>query len=587
MIGDGQTAALVDDAGAIVWLCWPRFDSDACFASLVGSSENGRWSLVVRDIVRTRRAYREDTLILETTIDTSTGSAVVLDFMPMRGEASDVVRVVRCVHGEVAFDMCLDPRFDYGRRRPRWRATSPHEAVAFAGPAALRVRAFGTKLDVADDACTASPLLRAGESAAFVLTFFPSHLAPPQSVDVDRALEDTDHFWRNWIARCTYDGPWKEVVRRSLMTMKALVYAPTGGIVAAATSSLPERVGGSRNWDYRYCWVRDATFTLLAFLHAGYVDEAKAWREWLVRALGGEPGDVQPVYGVAGEPRILEWEADWLGGYEGSRPVRFGNGAFSQWQLDVFGELIDALFQAHRAGLKLTEEDWSIHCRMIEAIEQVWQKPDRGIWESRGKPRRFVQSQVMVWTALDRCVRLAEAEHRPAPLERWRALRARVHDEICARGFNEKLGSFTRAFDDDELDASVLLMLHVGFLPPTDPRIRSTVARIGHDLCVDGFIRRYAPERSDDGVGGSEAAFLACGFWYADALVLTGERAEAERMFERLVGICNGFGLLSEEYDTAGARLVGNLPQALSHLSLVNTACNLASDAGPAKQRSS
>lgn len=586
-IGDGQTAALVDRSGSLVWLCWPRFDSDVCFAGLLGTEENGCWSMTARDVARTTRGYLDDTLILETRIETKTGSARLIDFMPIRGEASDVVRMVVGEKGEVRVDMRLDPRFDYGRRRPRWSAVSPHEVIAVSGPAALRLQANAGEIDLSQGDARASLKVREGETVSFVLTYFASHRDAPRPVDPDKALAETESFWREWIGRCTYQGPWREAVRRSLMVMKALVYAPTGGIVAAATSSLPEKIGGARNWDYRFCWIRDATFTLLAFLHAGYEEEAKSWRDWLVRALGGEPGHVQPLYGLAGEPRIPEWEADWLPGYEGSKPVRFGNGAFSQWQIDVYGELVDALFQAHRAGLKLTESDWQMLCRMMDVIEQVWQEPDRGIWESRGKPQRFVQSQAMIWTAIDRCIRLAEAESLEAPLDRWRALRARVHDEICQRGFDEQKKSFTRAFDENGLDASVLLLLHVGFLPPEDPRIRSTVEAIGRELCENGFVLRYRTDQSDDGLSGGEAAFLACSFWYADALVLTGHREEADGFFERLMQVRNDLGLLSEEYDPHATRLVGNFPQALSHLSLVNTACNLASDAGPARQRSS
>jgi len=586
MIGDCQTAALVHRDATIEWLCWPRFDSEACFASLLGAPENGQWKIAAIDPdVQLSRRYREETLILETRVVTPEGSATLLDFMPPRAQASDVIRIVIGEQGTVRLKSDLRLRFDYGRLKPRWDRETVCCAAAEVGPHAVCLDAE-VPLDCAEDgACGCEFSVAAGQSVAFVLTYFVSYGARPRKVDPKAALQETEQFWADWVARCTYDGPAREAVVRSLITMKALVFQPSGGIAAAPTSSLPERAGGERNWDYRYCWLRDATFTLLAFLHCGYEQEAASWRDWLVRAAGGEPAHLQPLYGMGGEARLPEWEADWLCGFGGAKPVRFGNLAYVQQQLDVPGEVVDALYQARLHGLPQSQPAWQVQVAMVEHLEKIWQQPDRGIWESRDLPQRFTQSQAMLWAAFDRAISTAERENLDAPLDRWRAVRDQLHREICEQGWNAELNSFVRYFGSDELDASVLLLPQIGFLPATDPRIAGTVAAIGQRLKKDGFIMRYDSEASKDGLPPGEGTFLACSLWYADVLAMMGRYDQAHEMFDRVLSIRNDLGLLAEGYDPATGTLTGNFPQALSHLTLVNTALNLTRSDGPAKRR--
>ena len=587
LIGDCETAALVHRSGVIEWLCWPRFDSPACFAALVGSPENGRWRIgAVDEDARLSRRYRGHSLILETCIETATGTALLIDFMPVRRQASDVVRIVHGQSGTVRLQSELTLRFDHGRIWPRWTQEKDGLAVAVAGPNAARLAAE-RPLRLRDDrACIADFTISAGERAAFVLTYCASHGASPDPVDAELALAETEHFWADWVARCRYEGPWRDAVIRSLITMKALTYRPSGGIVAAPTTSLSEESGKSGNWDYRFCWLRDATFALLSLLHSGYREEAAAWRDWLLRAAGGDPAQLQPIYGMAGESLLPEWEADWLSGFQGVKPVRLGNAAFAQRQFDVCGEVVDALHQARAHGIAPSDLAWRLQLRMVEHLESVWQQPDSGIWEARGHRRRFTHSQAMIWAAVDRMIRHGEAEHPEAPLARWREWRARIHHEICHRGYNSELNSFVRCFDAATVDASLLLLPQIGFLPPEDPRIRGTVAAIGDRLCRDGFVFRH--EADDDGESrpAGAAAFLACSFWYADALLMLGRREEAVAIFERALSVRNDLGLLSEEYEIGSGRLTGNFPQALSHLALVNTALNLARSEGPARRRS-
>ena len=585
MIGDCQTAAMVHRSGAIQWLCWPRFDSEACLASLLGDAGNGEWKIAaMHPAAKTSRRYRHETLILETRVTTPEGEALLIDFMPIRGRASDVVRIVRGVAGRVRFQSLLRLRFDYGRLAPRWDRESDRRAVAVAGPNAVCFAA-DVAFSPGDDPCGCDFSVGAGDQVALVMTYFESFGERPEPVDAIASLTETEQFWSEWVGRGSYDGPWREAVVRSLITMKALIYRPSGGIAAAVTSSLPEQAGGTRNWDYRYCWLRDATFTLLALIHSGYDQEAAAWRDWLVRAAAGDPSHLQPLYGMGGESRIDEWEAAWLAGFGGAKPVRFGNLAYTQRQLDVPGEVIDALHQGRKHGLPYSEPAWRVQLAMVEQLEKGWQQPDRGIWESRDAPQFFTQSQAMIWAAFDRTIATAEEENLDAPLERWRALRDRIHARICAEGFNSEQNCFVRHFGSSELDASLLLLPQIGFLPPDDPRIVGTVDAIGARLMKDGFIMRYDSEASKDGLPPGEGTFLACSLWYADALALMGRYDDAQAMFERVLAIRNDVGLLAEGYDPAAKSFTGNFPQALSHLSLVNTALNLSSAHGPAKSR--
>jgi GH15 family glucan-1,4-alpha-glucosidase len=586
LIGDCEAAALVSRAGSIDWLCWPRFDSPACFAALLGGREHGHWSITpVEEGARVTRRYRGHTLILETQIETAAGAVTVLDFMPPRGRNSDIVRIVRGERGRVAMRTELILRFDYGRTVP-WVTRLPDGGIrAVAGPDMVTLHA---SVDVhGEDLTTVGDFeVGAGEAVTFVLTHGPSHRPPPKAVDPESALEHTERFWSEWAARARPDGQWNDAVMRSLVTLKALTFAPTGGMVAAPTTSLPEDLGGVRNWDYRFCWLRDATLTLLALMNAGFFNEARAWREWLLRAAAGAPAQLQIMYGLAGERRLTESEIGWLPGYEASTPVRIGNAAHGQLQLDVFGEVMDALHQARRGGLDLREEDWAFQRELLRHLTTVWQQPDEGIWEVRGGPRHFTHSKVMAWVAFDRGIRAIEDGGVEGPVDEWRAVRQAIHDDVCTHGFDPRLGSFVQSYGSQELDASLLLLPTVGFLPPTDERVLGTIAAVEQRLFVDGFLRRYDPATSPDGLAGGEGVFLACSFWLADAYVLIGRHDDAKRLFERLVALSNDVGLLSEEYDTEARRLVGNFPQAFSHIALVNTAHNLARAEKPAEQRS-
>lgn len=586
LIGDCETAALVSRGGSIDWLCWPRFDSGACFAALLGGPEHGRWVIEAADPnARVTRRYRDNSLILETRIETSEGAAKVIDFMPPRGRNSDIVRIACGERGRVRMRTELVLRFDYGRSIPwvnhlrdgTFRAIAGPDMVLLHTPVALHGRDLTTVGEFDTEAETRIP---------FVLTHGHSHLSPPAAIDPESALAGTEAFWKEWVSRSESLGEWSDPVTRSLITLKALTYAPTGGIVAAPTTSLPEQLGGSRNWDYRFCWLRDATLTLLALMNAGYYDEARAWRDWLLRAAAGAPSQLQIMYGLAGERRLIESEVLWLPGYEHSRPVRVGNAAHDQLQLDVFGEVMDALHHARLGAIHPREADWAFQRAVLEHLERIWVQADGGIWEVRGGPRHFTHSKVMAWVALDRGIRAVEAFGLEGPAGRWRMVRQRIHDEVCIRGFDSQRGCFVQSYGSKELDASLLLLPTVGFLPATDPRIRGTIEAVERRLFVDGFLLRYDTATSNDGLPEGEGAFLACSFWLADAYVLIGRVDDARRLFERLLSLRNDVGLLAEEYDTRAKRLVGNFPQAFSHIALINTAHNLARVTKPVEQRS-
>lgn len=580
-----MTAALVSKAGSIDWLCWPRFDSPACFAALLGSPENGRWRITPASApTRVTRRYLPGTMILETLFETPTGSAALIDFMAV--EKTSIIRIVEGRSGSVDMRLDLSLRFEYGSAVP-WVTRLNHGSgiLAIAGPDQVVLRS-DVKLHGRGMTTVASFTAEAGHRKRFVLSHAASHLAVPVPPDADTALDDTEASWHSWSGRCTYKGVYRDEVQRSLMTLKALSYYPTGGIVAAPTTSLPEQPGGSRNWDYRYCWLRDATFTLLALMHAGYQDEARAWGAWLRRSVAGTPAQLQTLYGLAGERGVLEWEVPWLAGYQGASPVRIGNAASTQLQLDVYGELIDALYQESALGLARPTSSWPLQRALVTHLEKIWEQPDESIWEVRGGAQNFTFSKVMVWVALDRAVRGAESFNLPAPLERWKALRERVHELVCREGFSASRNSFVQYFGGDTLDASLLLLPLVGFLPPEDPRIVGTVKAIGEDLMIDGLVRRYHTHETNDGLTGNEGVFLACSFWYVDNLVLQGREPEARAMFERLLGLANDVGLLAEEYEPVSKRQLGNFPQAFSHLALINSALNLDTYSGPAAQRS-
>jgi GH15 family glucan-1,4-alpha-glucosidase len=580
LIGDMQTAALVCTDGSIDWLCLPRFDSPACFTRLLGTEDHGYWRIcpaVAGGQPAPARRYDGDSLILQTEWRTGTGTVRVIDFMPPRdGGPPVLVRIVEGVHGHVDMECTLRVRLGYGSILP-WVRRRDGRISAVAGPDSLWLDT-PVALTGRDMAHTAAFRVTAGERIPFVLTWRPGHEDPPEQADPEAGLAQTAGFWRDWVRRCTYDGPHRDAVIRSLITLKALTYAPTGGIVAAATTSLPEDIGGVRNWDYRYCWLRDATITLEALLRTGYTEEAAAWRNWLERAIAGDPKDVQIMYGVAGERRLDEWEAEWLPGYEGSAPVRVGNAAVGQRQLDVYGELIDALSLGRAAGLSFERHAWSLQRALLGFLEKNWDQPDEGIWEVRGPRRHFVHSKVMAWVAFDRAHH-ATTQGLPGPGDRWQEIAGKIHAEVCSHGFDEKRGAFTQYYGATELDAAVLLIPEVGFLPPEDPRVVSTVQAIQRDLMSDGLVRRYqlATGPSEvDGLSGSEGAFLACSFWLVTALQRIGQEDQANELFERLLGLRNDVGLLSEEYDPRYRRLVGNIPQAFSHVPLVQAALNLA-----------
>lgn len=585
VIGDCETAALVSLDGSIDWLCWPRFDSAPCFAALLGSAANGHWRLApIEPSTSISRRYVEDTLVLETDHLTPTGCVKVTDFMPLRGQASDLVRIVTGESGRVRLSSEIVFRFDGGRIKPLITRT-PEGLCATTGPHAVRIASDVEQWTIREGRCTAQFEVCAGQRLAFVLTYFESFRPVPEAVDGLAALERTVRAWRDWMQGCGYEGPWRTEVGRSLITLKALTYGPTGGMVAAPTSSLPESLGGPRNWDYRYCWLRDATFTLMSLLEAGYVEEAAAWRDWLIRSAAGDVDRLQPIYTVLGEHRLTEWEADWLKGYEESRPVRFGNDAARQRQLDILGEVVDVLYQAERHGVRMSPVEWGLLRALIGRIEQTWREPDRGIWEVRGSPQRFTHSMVLAWAGADRGVRLACERGATEDAVKWSKLRDSIHAEVCSSCYDTDQGCFTQAAGVKALDAATLLMPLVGFLPACDPRIQRTVDAIRGRLMRDGFVRRYDPDATDDGLRHGEAPFLACTFWYADNLALQERFAEAEAVFTRLLSVGNDLGLFSEEYDPGAGRALGNFPQALTHVSLIGTAFNL-TGRGPAHRRS-
>jgi GH15 family glucan-1,4-alpha-glucosidase len=575
LIGDLQTAALVGSNGSIDWLCFPRFDSGACFAALLGNEWDGRWLLAPDcKVERTERRYRERTLVHELDFHCETGVARVIDFMPPRGSEPDVVRIVECLEGSVPLRMELVIRFEYGSIVPWVRRLDDGTRVAVAGPNALALRTTATTRGV--NLRTVSEFtLDAGERTSFVLSWYPSHREPPPAIDCEEALEDTCAFWREWLGNSTYHGRWEDAVLRSLMVLKALTYDPTGGIVAAPTTSLPEQIGGVRNWDYRYCWLRDATFALDALLESGFKEEAQAWRSWLLRAIAGDPDDLQIMYGPAGERRLPEYELPWLAGFENSRPVRVGNSASTQFQLDVYGEVMDVLHQARRQHIAPDDQSWAIQRVLLADLELRWREPDEGIWEVRGPRRHFTHSKVMAWVAMDRGVKAVEQFGRAGAVDRWRQVRDEIHAEVLAQGFDEELGSFVQSYGSKRVDASLLTIPLFGFLPPDDPRVRGTLEAVRRELLVDGFVQRYRHDpdvESVDGLPPGEGAFFLCSFWFVDNLVLLGELEEAREMFDRLLSLRNDLGLLSEEYDPKLQRLVGNFPQAFSHIGLINTA---------------
>jgi GH15 family glucan-1,4-alpha-glucosidase len=585
MLGDTQTAALVADDGSLDWLCVPRFDSPACFAALLGTEEHGRWLLAPAAGGRaTRRRYRDGTLVLETEFDTPDGTVRLVDCMPIRDRDVDVVRIVEGVSGTVPMRMDLVIRFGYGNVVP-WVRSKEGATVAIAGPDGLCLR---TPVQTRGQHfhTVAEFEIAAGDRVPFVLTWFPSHHGVPKPVDARRSVAETTAWWERWSARGTAAGEWGDLVQRSALTLKGLTYAPTGGLVAAATTSLPESVGGVRNWDYRYCWLRDATFSLYALMSLGFLDEARAWRDWLLRALAGQPEKAQIMYGAAGERHLLEYEVGWLPGYEGSQPVRVGNAASDQFQLDVYGEVFDALHQTRRLGLEPDPSLWPLIRTLLDFLEDAWRQPDEGIWEVRGPRQHFTHSKVMAWVAFDRAVKMVRELHLGDDPTRWEWLRDEIHAQICAQGFDPGRNAFVQRYGSDALDASLLMIPLVGFLPPEDPRVRGTVDAIQRDLMVDGFVRRYETHDGVDGLPPGEGAFLPCSFWLADNLALMGRTAEARELFLRLVALCNDVGLISEEYDPAAGRLLGNFPQAMTHVALVNTACNLAGYGGPARTRS-
>ena len=572
---------MVGRDGSIDWLCWPAFDSDACFAGLLGNKLNGRWLISPEDVTASSRRYWDDTLILETRFETATGAVALIDFMPPRGHASDVVRLVRGISGNVKLKMQLIIRFGFGGDIPWVKRTEQGALLAICGPD-MTVLRTPVQTRGEDMTTVADFEVKEGETIPFVLTYGPSHLPVPKAINPAHALRDTQKFWTEWCSHCTHQGENRDLVMRSLITLKALTYAPTGGIVAAPTTSLPEIPGGAKNWDYRFCWLRDATFTLLALMNSGYTAEAVAWHNWLLRAVAGAPANMQIMYGIMGQRRLLEWEATWLPGYEGAMPVRVGNAAHAQLQLDVYGELIDAFHQWRTAKLELDASTWAVECTVLEHLAEIWDQPDHGIWERRGAGRHYVSSKVMTWVAFDRGIKSAETFAFKAPLDKWRALRDAIHLDVCAKGFDPELNSFVESYGSKMLDASILLLPSVGFLPPEDPRVRGTLAAIERYLMRDGFVLRHDPREAEQQP--AEGAFLACTLWLADAYVLAGEFAHAQELFTRVVAVANDLGLLSEEYDTAACRQTGNFPQALTHIALINTAHNLCAAKTPAEK---
>jgi GH15 family glucan-1,4-alpha-glucosidase len=575
-LSDTQTGALVSRDGCVDWLCFPRFDSPACFASLLGGKENGHWLFFSDDeVTAVRRRYRGETLILETELETKNGAVRLIDFMPPRGENPDIIRIIEGLRGKVSMQMELIIRFDYGHIVPWVRLRKRSDGLeAVAGPDALILR---TPVETRgkDLTTVAEFAVAKGDRIPFVLTWFASHADPPRKINPEHALHDTEVFWGDWAKRFETKGKWRDAIVRSLITLKGLTYAPTGGLVAALTTSLPEQIGGVRNWDYRFCWLRDAALILLVLLGAGYREEAKSWREWLLRAIAGSPAQMQTIYGVSGERRLIEHEIPWLSGYENSRPVRVGNAASNQFQLDVYGEVLAAAWQGHRAGIKMTDPDWSLMVAIMKFLESHWQEPDEGIWEVRGGRQQFTHSKMMAWLAFDRAIKLVENcgcaayEH----FDRWQKIRDQIHAEVCERGYNTNKKAFTQVYGSDALDASLLTMPLTGFLPVSDARVRGTIEAIERELMHDGFVLRYRPQETGvDGLPGDEGVFLPCSFWLADCWHLLGRKKEARELFERLLDVRNDLGLLAEEYDPRAKRQLGNFPQAFSHVALVSCA---------------
>jgi GH15 family glucan-1,4-alpha-glucosidase len=574
LIGDCQTAALVDKGGSIDWLCWPTFSSEACFAKILGTEENGYWKIAPAEGEWTvHRKYREHTLIVETVFENSDWAVRLTDFMPVRGKNSDVVRIVEGLRGTVRMSMVLSLRFDYGHAVP-WVTRIDDGVRAVAGPnlAILRgsVPTHGENLKT-----IAEFPVSEGKRVWFTLTYGLSHLDDPAPIDVDQAFKDTVNFWEEWTGRLNFDGKHREIVERSLITLKAMTYMPTGGIVAAVTTSLPEFIGGVRNWDYRYCWLRDTTFTLLALANGGYYDEAAAWQDWLLRALAGSPEQVQIMYGLSGERQLQEWTVDWLPGYENSKPVRIGNAAAAQMQLDIYGEMLDSFYHAQSKMARHTEQDFRVLALLLDHLEQIWQEPDQGIWETRGGARQFTYSKLMAWVAFDRAVLLAEQLNYEAPIEKWKSIREKIRQQILERAFNHEKNSFVQVYGSDELDASLLLIPLVGFLPGSDRRVQGTVEAIRRELMRDGLVLRYNTSKVKDGLPAGEGVFLACSFWMVSSLKAIGREEEAFQLFDRLLLLTNDLGLLSEEYAPKEHRQVGNFPQAFSHIALVNAAYDL------------
>ena len=582
IIGDCLTAALVGRDGSVDWLCLPRFDSPACFAALLGDENNGRWTIAPKgEVTATSRRYRGDSLILETEFTTPTGKVRLIDFMPPRGEAPDLVRIVEGVEGRVDLHMELVFRFDYGSVVP-WVTRSDDGLTAIAGPDMVRlVSKIQTHGEHFTTTCRFSA--EVGERIPFVLTWYPSYGHQPKTVDPEEALRNAEAFWGEWVAKCNYQGPNRGSVVRSLVTLKALTYAPTGGMVAAPTTSLPEEFGGGRNWDYRYCWVRDSTFTLFALANAGYLDEARAWRSWLQRAVAGTPDTLQIMYGIDGQRRLPEADLPWLRGYEGAKPVRIGNAAAHQFQLDVFGELAGTMYECRRAGLEADDNGWNIAVSLFEHLETLWREPDEGIWEVRGRRRHFTHSKVMAWVAFDRAVKVVEEFHLEGPADRWRSVRDEIHAEVCREGYNAEKGAFVQSYGSDLLDASLLMMSVVGFLPASDPRVKGTIEAIERELTDEsGLVARYTPEEDVDGLPPGEGKFLPCSFWMVDNLKALGRVDDAVHLLEKLIGIGNDVGLLSEEYDTKAKRMTGNFPQAFSHLAMIHSIFTVNNHFGPA-----
>ncbi|MBV8740808.1 MAG: glycoside hydrolase family 15 protein [Sinobacteraceae bacterium] len=585
LIGDCETAALVGKNGSVDWLCWPRFDSDACFAALLGTPEHGHWLIAPRSTYTVTRQYRGDSLILETRYETEEGVVRLVDFMPPRSGHSNLVRMVIAESGRIPMHMELRVRFGYGALVPWVHRQDDGTLRAIGGPDQVVLRT-GVAVKGEGASTVADFTVSPDSAVAFTLSYAPSHQNPPDPVAAAEALHSTEKFWNDWSCRARIEpGEHHAAVMRSLITLKALTYGPTGGIVAAATTSLPETLGGIRNWDYRFCWLRDATLSLLALMNAGYYEEAGSWREWLLRSVAGNPAQAQIMYSITGERRLTEWQVDWLPGYEGAKPVRIGNGAHGQIQIDVYGEVMDALYQAHRGGLATSVESWALQQAFLDHLTQIWREPDRGIWESRGPERHFTFRKVMAWVAFDRGVQFAKAFERDDLADHWTRIALEIHADVCAKGYDPGLQSFVQSYGSSWLDGSLLLIPTTGFLSAEDPRFAGTVRAIENRLLRNGFVMRHDPAEVETGLAHGEGAFLACSFWLADAYVLLGRHADANRIFSRLLQLRNDVGLLSEQYEVDASRLIGNFPQALSHIALINTAHNLARAAKPVEQR--